>query len=200
MDRVPPPVSNEEYSSLSHSDGNLCKVLCLRCSKNFSKRTIEARLVKEHVFSKDAVRGWHAHRDAMASQNQHLANCSRFQLTWERTRNSMQAPPSLAPADGPAPPPPVLGADVPPPGDGEGSGDAASDAARFYSGLYSAPPSPEIQDEMEAEPAPPPAAGPSTDGVLQRRRWKQDTLSSEDRLVARMGQNANLYAPSCGVL
>ena len=57
------------------------------------------------------------HRDAMASQNQHLANCSRFQLTWERTRNSMQAPPSLAPADGPAPPPPALGANVPPPGD-----------------------------------------------------------------------------------
>ena len=57
-----------------------------------------------------------------------------------------------------------------PPGDGEDSGDAASDAAR----LYSTPLSPETLHEMEAERAPPPAAGPSTDGVLQRRRWKQD--------------------------
>ena len=108
----------------------------------------------------------------------------------------MQAPPSLAPVDGPALPPPVLGANVPPPGDGEDSGDAASDAARFYS----TPLSPETQDEMEAERAPPPAAGPFTDGVLQRRRWKQDTLASEDRLVVRMGQNAILHAPSRGVL
>ena len=125
-------------------------MLCLRCSK-FSKRTIEAHLVKEHVFSKDAVRGWHAHRDAMASQNQHLANCSRFQLAWERARNSMQAPPNLA-ADGPAPHPPMLGANFPPPGDGEDRGATASDAARFYS----TPLSPEPQEEMEAEPAPPP--------------------------------------------
>ena len=68
------------------------------------------------------------------SQNQHLANWSRFQLARDRMHrmhSSMQAPPSLALADGPAPPPPVLGANVPPPGDGEGSGDAASDAARF---------------------------------------------------------------------
>ena len=41
---------------------------------------------------------------------------------------------------------------------------------------------------MKAEPAPPPAAGPPTDGVLQRRRWKQDTLASEDRHMARMDQ------------
>ena len=61
-----PPMSNEEYSSLSPSDGNLWKVLRLRCSKNFSKRTIEVHLVKEHIFSKDVVRGRHVHRDAMA--------------------------------------------------------------------------------------------------------------------------------------
>ena len=91
---------------------------------------------------------------------------------------------ALALADGPAFPPPALGLNVPPPGDGEDSGDAASDAAR----LCSTPLSPETQDEMEAERAPPPAAGPSSDGVRQRRRWKQDTLASEDRLLARMDQ------------
>ena len=69
-----------------------------------------------------------------------------------------------------------------PPGGGEDSGDAASDAARFYS----TPLSPEIQDEMEAEPAPSSAAGPSSDGVRQRLRWEQDSLASEDRLMARM--------------
>ena len=98
--------------------------------ESFSKRTIEVHLVKEHVISKDVVRGWHAHMDAMASQNQHLANWSHFQLAWERMHAS--APPNLALADGPAPPPPVLGANVPPPGDGEDSGAAANDAARFY--------------------------------------------------------------------
>ena len=77
-----------------------------------------------------------------------------------------------------------------PPGDGEDSGDAPSDAARFHS----TPLSPETQEEMEAEPAPPPTAGSSTDGVLQRRRWKQDTTASEDRLVVRMVQNAILNA------
>ena len=50
---------------------------------------------------------------------------------------------------------------------------------------FTRPLSPETQDEMEAERAPPPATGPSTDGVRQRRRWKQDTLASEDRLMAR---------------
>ena len=59
-------MSNEEYSYLSTSDGNLWKVLRLRCSKNFSKRTIEVHLVKEHVISKDVVRGWHVQRDEMA--------------------------------------------------------------------------------------------------------------------------------------
>ena len=127
--------------------------------------------MSEHGFSPDVVRGWHIHRDAMASKNQHLANCSRFQLAWERTRNSMQAPLQLALAAGPASPPPVLGASVPPPGDGEAD--------------------PESQEEMEAEPAPPSAAGSSTDGVLERRRWKQDVLASEDRLMARMDQLQN---------
>ena len=96
----------------------------------------------------------------------------------------MQAPPNLALADGPALPPPVLGANVPPPGDGEDSGAAASDAARFYS----TPLSLETQEEMEAEPAPPPTAGSTTGGVFQRRHWKQDTLASEDRLMVRMDQ------------
>ena len=81
-----------------------------------------------------------------------------------------------------------------PPGDGEDSGDAASDAAR----CHSTPLSPETEDEMEAEPAPPPAAGPSTDGVCQRRRWKQGVLAAEDRLVVRMDRSANLCAPSRG--
>ena len=76
----------------------------------------------------------------------------------------------------PLTPPPVLGANVPP-SDGEDSDDADSDATRLL---------PETQDEMEAEPAPPPAAGSSTDGVLQRRRWKQDILASEGRVMARM--------------
>ena len=147
--------------------------------EEFSKRTIEAHVVKVHGFSKNLVRGRRVHRDAMASQNQHFANCSRFQLAWERVHVSTQAPPNLA-ADGPAPPLPALGANVPPPGDGEDRGAAASDAARFYSTP--------VQEEMEAEPAPPPAAGPSTDGVSQRRHWKQDTLASEDRLKARLGQ------------
>ena len=83
-----------------------------------------------------------------------------------------------------------------PPGDGEDSGDAANDAAW----LYWAPLSPETQEELEAEPAPPAAAGPSTDGVRQRRRWKQDALTSEYRLVVRVDRAANLYAPSRGVL
>ena len=81
-----------------------------------------------------------------------------------------------------------------PPGDGEDSGNAANDAARFYS----TPLSPEIQDEMEAEPAPPSVAGPSSDGVRQRLRWKQDTLASEDRLVVRMDRNANLTHQAAG--
>ena len=42
--------------------------------------------------------------------------------------------------------------------------------------------------QLHTEPAPPPTAGPSTDGLLQRRRWKQDALASEDRLTARMDQ------------
>ena len=42
--------------------------------------------------------------------------------------------------------------------------------------------------QLRAEPAPPPAAGSSADGFLQRRRWKQDALASEDRLMARMDQ------------
>ena len=96
----------------------------------------------------------------------------------------MQAPPNLALADGPALPPPVLGANVPPPGDGEDRGAAASDAARFYS----TPLSLETQEEMEAEPAPPPTAGSTTGGVFQRRHWKQDSLASEDRLMVRMDQ------------
>ena len=107
-----PPMPNEEHSSMSPSDGSLWKVLCLRCSKNFSKRTIEARLVKEHFFFQGRGAWVAPRRDAMASQNQHLANWSRFRLVWERTRNSMQAPPSVAPTDGPAPPPPVLGANT----------------------------------------------------------------------------------------
>ena len=39
------------------------------------------------------------------------------------------------------------------------------------------------QEEVEAEPAPPPAAGPSTDGVLQRRRWKQAALRERYRVA-----------------
>ena len=81
---------------------------------------------------------------------------------------------ALALADGLALPPPVLGAHVPPPSDGEDSGDAASDATRFHAGT------------QEEEPAPPPAAVSSTDGVLQRRRWQQDILASEHRIMARM--------------
>ena len=77
-------------------------------------------------------------------------------------------------AEGPALPPPALGANVPLPGDGEDRGAAASDAARTP-----------VQEEMEAEPAPPPAAGPSTEFKDDR---KQDTLASEDRLKARLGQ------------
>ena len=120
------------------------------------------------------MRGWHIHKDAMAFKNQRLAHWSRFQLAWDRLHNSLQAPLQLVLAAGPAVPPPVLGANVPPPGDGEDIGVAASDATRS---------NPEIQQEMEAEPAPPPAAGSSTDGVLERRRWKQDILASEERLI-----------------
>ena len=42
--------------------------------------------------------------------------------------------------------------------------------------------------QLHTGPAPPPTAGSPTDGFLQRRRWKQDTLASEDRLTARMDQ------------
>ena len=62
----PLPCPTRSTHLLSPSDGNLWKVLCLRCSKSFSKRTIEAHWVKEHVFSKDVVRGWHPRRGAMA--------------------------------------------------------------------------------------------------------------------------------------
>ena len=53
-----------------------------------------------------------------------------------------------------------------------------------------APPPTTLLDftQLHTEPAPPPTAGPSTDGLLQRRRWKQDALASEDRLMARMDQ------------
>ena len=120
------------------------------------------------------------------SQNQHLANWSRFRPAWDRMRNSTQA---LALADGPAPPPPVLGANVPPPGDGEHSSAVASDAARFRL----TPLNLETQEEVEAGPAPPPTAGSTTGGVFQRRHLKQDALASEDRLVARMDQ----YRQTC---
>ena len=98
-----PPMSNEEYSVLSPSDGNLWKVQCLRCVYFFSKRTIEAHLVSEHGFSTNVLRGWHIHRGAMASKNQHLANWSRFQLAWDKMHNSEQAPLQLALAAGPSP-------------------------------------------------------------------------------------------------
>ena len=79
----------------------------------------------------------------------------------------------------------MLGASVPPPGDGEDRGDAARGATRVY---------PETQEDLDAEPAPLPAAGSFADGVLQRRRWKQDGLAFEDRLMARMDQDAD---PRC---
>ena len=89
--------------------------------------------------------------------------------------------PQIADSDGPASPPPVLA--------------AAARRRRQWrrrqrrrSILLDSTEPLKTQEEMEAEPAPPPAAGPSTDGVLQRHRRKQDTLASEDRLKARLGQ------------
>ena len=61
-------------------------------------------MVSEHGFSTNVLRGWHIHRGAMASKNQHLANWSRFQLAWDRMHNSEQAPLLLALAAGPSPP------------------------------------------------------------------------------------------------
>ena len=42
--------------------------------------------------------------------------------------------------------------------------------------------------QLHTEPAPPQTAESSTDGLLQRRRWKQDTHATEDRLTARIAQ------------
>ena len=73
------------------------------------------------------VRGWHIRKDATAAKRGHSLTCwSRFQLAWERKRNSMQA---LALADGPALSLFLRWARPLPPGDGEDSGDAANDAA-----------------------------------------------------------------------
>ena len=163
-----PPMTTDEYSLLSPSDVDAWKVRCNPCSKDFSKRAITDHLINVHSASQVMVRGWHIHKDAMAAKNgKDLASWSRFQLAWDRKHNSMRAPPNLALADGPVAPF-VLGADAQP-------GNADIDP-------------PEREEEMEAQPAPPSVAGSSTDGVLERRRWKQDILASEDRIMARMDQ------------
>ena len=61
-----PPMTNDEYSMLSPLTVDAWKVRCNPCSKDFCKRTITDHLRNQHEASKDVVRGWHPHRDAMA--------------------------------------------------------------------------------------------------------------------------------------
>ena len=117
---------------------------CNPCSKDFCKRTITDHLRNQHEASKVMVRGWHIRKDA--------TNLSRFQLAWERKRNSMQGTGSCRWPHSPSSCVRPL-----PPGDGEDSGDAANDAARFYS----TPLSPETQTRWKPDP---------------RRRQQQDHL------------------------
>ena len=54
--------------------------------------------------------------------------------------------------------------------------------------------------QMEIDPTPPP---PAEDGVLQRRRWGQDILASENRLMGRsdgMRSDMHQIAESCNVV
>ena len=103
-----PSHDQRQELNVESADVDAWKVRCNPRSKDFCKRTITDHLCNQHEASKVMVRGWHIRKDATAAKRgDNFSNWSRFQLAWERKRNSMQA---LALADGPAPPPPALGA------------------------------------------------------------------------------------------